>query len=195
MLSQIGAKVSKLFGEQDLGIPEQSWFESTLNEYSHQPVMANLFPYETYDEQTQLFRNQDSIGFVLETLPLTGASEEMQKEVSSLFQYILPEESSLQTILWADPHIGDLCDYWKEARRGQNAVIQKLAERRAEFLKNMAFNSPQSPYTLRNFRCFLAYSQPDPGNNPVALEGVVQILSQLKTALEMLRLPVTVWRP
>ena len=195
MLSQLGAKIAKLFGEQDSGIPEHSHFESTLKDYGHQPVMANLFPYETYDEKTQLFRNQDSIGFVLETLPLTGASEEMQKEVSSLFQYILPEESSLQTILWADPHIGDLCDYWKEARRGQNAVIQKLAERRAEFLKNMAFNSPQSPYTLRNFRCFLAYSQPDPGNNPVALEGVVQILSQLKTALEMLRLPVTVWRP
>jgi len=205
MLSKLGAKMAKLFGEQDLGIPEQSWFESTLNEYSHQPVMANLFPYETYDEQTQLFRNQDSIGFVLETLPLTGASEEMQKEVSSLFQYILPEESSLQTILWADPHIGGLCDYWKDARRGQNPVIQKLVERRAEFLKNMAwscdsFDSPHYPYTLRNFRCFLAYTQPDrrhacPGNNVVVIEGIVQILSQLKTALEMLRLPVTIWRP
>src|SRR5690606_29767182 len=113
----------------------------------------------------------------------------------SLFQYILPEGSSLQTILWADPHIGDLCDFWKEARRNQTPIIQKLAERRSEFLKDMAFNSPQSPYVLRNFRCFLAYSQLDCGNNPVALEGVAQILSQLKTALEMLRLPVTVWRP
>jgi conjugal transfer ATP-binding protein TraC len=195
MLSQLGAKIAKLFGEQDLGIPEQSYFESTLNEYGDQPIIANLFPYETYDDKTQLFRNKDSIGFVLETLPLTGASEEMQKEVSSLFQYILPEESSLQTILWADPHIGDLCDSWKNARQNQAPVIQKLAERRSEFLKNMAYESQQSPYTLRNFRCFLAYSQPDCGNNLPAIEMVVQILNQLKTALEMLRLPVTVWRP
>jgi conjugal transfer ATP-binding protein TraC len=195
MLSYLGAKVAKLFGEQDSGIPEQSYFESTLNGYSHQPIMANLFPYETYDGHSQLFRNRDSVGFVLETLPLTGASEEMQKEVSSLFQYILPEGSSLQTILWADPHIGNICDFWKGQRRNRDALIQKLAERRAAFLKDMAFNSPQSPYTLRTFRCFLAYSQPDCGNNPVALEGVTQILSQLKTALEMLRLPVTVWRP
>ncbi len=195
MLSQLGARIAKLFGEQDLGIPDHSWFESTLKDYGGQPVMANLFPYETYDEKTRLFRNRDSIGFVLETLPLTGASEEMQKEVSSLFQYILPEESSLQTILWADPHIGGICDFWKEGQRGQNPVIRKLAERRAEFLKGMAFDSPQSPYILRNFRCFLAYSQPDCGNNPVAVEGVTQILSQLKTALEMLRLPVTVWHP
>jgi conjugal transfer ATP-binding protein TraC len=200
MLSQLGAKIAKLFGEQDSGIPEQSHFESTLKDYGRQPVMANLFPYESYDEKTQLFRNtdasgKDSIGFVLETLPLTGASEEMQKEVSSLFQYILPEESSLQTILWADPHIGDLCDTWKDARRNQNPIIQKLALKRSEFLKSMAFDSPQSPYTLRHFRCFFAYTQPDPGNNVVAVEGIVQILSQLKTALEMLRLPVTVWRP
>jgi conjugal transfer ATP-binding protein TraC len=195
MLSQLGAKIAKLFGEQDSGIPEQSHFESTLKDYGRQPVMANLFPYETYDEKTQLFRNQDSIGFVLETLPLTGASEEMQKEVSSLFQYILPEESSLQTILWADPHIGDLCDTWKDARHNQKPIIQKLVLKRSEFLKSMAFDSPQSPYTLRNFRCFLAYTQPDPGNNVVAIEGITQILSQLKTALEMLRLPVTVWRP
>lgn len=195
MLSQLGAKIAKLFGEQDSGIPEQSHFESTLKDYGRQPVMADLFPYETYDEKTQLFRNQDSIGFVLETLPLTGASEEMQKEVSSLFQYILPEESSLQTILWADPHIGDLCDTWKDARRNQKPIIQKLAERRSEFLKGMAFDSPQTPYVLRNFRCFLAYSQPDPGNNVVAIDGIVQILSQLKTALEMLRLPVSVWQP
>jgi conjugal transfer ATP-binding protein TraC len=200
MLSQLGAKIAKLFGEQDSGIPEHSHFESTLKDYGRQPIMADLFPYETYDEKTQLFRNQDSIGFVLETLPLTGASEEMQKEVSSLFQYILPEESSLQTILWADPHIGDLCDAWKNARADasrsdQQPIIQKLVARRSEFLKNMAFDSPQSPYSLRNFRCFIAYSQPDPGNNIVAIEGIVQTLSQLKTALGMLRLPVSVWRP
>src|SRR4051812_4822711 len=125
MLSQLGAKIAKMFGEQDLGIPEHSYFESTLNDYGHQPVLANLFPYETYDEKTQLFRNKDSVGFVLETLPLTGASEEMQKEVSSLFQYILPEESSLQTILWADPHIGDLCDAWQSVRQSQTPIIQK----------------------------------------------------------------------
>ena len=210
MLSQLGEKIAKVFGEQDLGVPSNSYFESILEGYGRQFMMADLFLYDSYDEQTQLFRNQDSIGFVLETLPLIGASEEMQKEVSSLFQYILPEGSSLQTILWADPHIGDLCDFWKQARCNQAPVIQKLAERRAEFLKNMAFDSSQSPYVLRNFRCFLAYSQPDrrvwdrrawgrrvwdSGNNPVALESVAQILSQLKTALEMLRLPVTVWRP
>lgn len=81
------------------------------------------------------------------------------------------------------------------ARADQKPILRRLAERRAIFLKAMAFDSPQSPYCLRNFRCFLAYSQADPGNNPIRIEGVVQILSQLKTALEMLRLPVTVWEP
>ena len=195
MLSHLGEKIAQMFGEQDLGVPSASYFESILEGYGRQFMMADLFLYDSYDEQTQLFRNQDNIGFVLETLPLIGASEEMQKEVSSLFQYILPEGSSLQVMLWADPHIGDLCDAWNQVRAHQKPIIQRLAERRATFLKDMAFDSPQSPYTLRNFRCFLSYSQPDCGNNPVAVESIVQILNQLKTAMEMLRLPVTVWRP
>jgi len=200
MLAQLGAKIAKAFGEEDLGIPLNSYFETILASYGRQHTIADLLLYDGYDEQTQLFHNQDSIGFVLETLPLIGASEEMQKEVSSLFQYVLPEGSSLQVILWADPHIGDLCDSWKQARMSegnsdQQSILQKLAERRSSFLKNMAFDSPQSPYVLRNFRCFLAYSQPPCGNNPMALEGVTQTLSQLKTSLEMLRLPVTVWQP
>lgn len=195
MLSQLGEKIAKAFGEQDLGVPSASYFESILEGYGQQFQMADLFLYDSYDEKTQLFHNQDSTGFVLETLPLIGASEEMQKEVSSLFQYILPEGSSLQVMLWADPHIGDFCNAWQEVRSQQKPIIQKLAQRRATFLKEMVFHSPQSPYVLRNFRCLLSYSQPACGNNPVAVESVVQILHQLKTALEMLRLPVTVWHP
>ena len=84
MLARLGEKIAKVFGEQDLGIPANSYFESILEGYGRQFMMADLFLYDSYDEQTQLFRNQDSIGFVLETLPLIGASEEMQKEVSRL---------------------------------------------------------------------------------------------------------------
>jgi conjugal transfer ATP-binding protein TraC len=205
MLSQLGAKIAKAFGEEDSGIPLNSYFENVLESYGRQYMISDLLHYDGYDEKTQTFFNQDNTGFVLETLPLIGASEEMQKEVSSLFQYVLPEGSSLQVILWADPHIGDICDSWKQARLGQarlsktsnkqSPIFEKLAERRSAFLKDMAFDSPHSPYTLRNFRCFLSYSQPHMGNNPLAREEIAQILNQIKTSLEMLRLPVTVWRP
>ena len=195
MLSRLGAKLAGWLGEQDTGAPGQSAFGQTLAAWGQQPLIADLLPYGSFDEATQLFHNADTTGFVLETLPLTGASEEMQKEVSSLFQYILPEGSSLQTILWADPHIGDICDGWETVRQDKNPVIQKLAQRRSAFLKAMAFESPQSPYVLRNFRCLLAYSQPLCSHNPVATEKAAQLVSQLKTALEMLRLPVRVWRP
>jgi conjugal transfer ATP-binding protein TraC len=200
MLSRLGDMIAKAFGEQDASLPPNAYFEAVLASYGRQHMIADLLPYDSYDERTQVFLNHDTIGFVLETPPLIGASEEMQKEVSSLFQYILPEGSSLQVMLWADPHIGDLCDSWQQARHvdldsDQQSIIQKLAERRAAYLKQMAFNSPQSPYVLRNFRCFLAYSQPRVSHNPLVLEEVAQILNQLKTSLEMLRLPVTVWKP
>lgn len=195
MVSPLTHKLSQFFGEDTFGMPSTSYFEETLKTYGSQPMMANLFPYETYDPQNQLFRNRDSIGFVLETFPLVGASEEMQKEISSLFQYILPEGSSLQVMLWGDPHIGHICDVWKNSRANSVPILQKLAKVRATFLENMAFHSPLDPYCLRNFRCFLSYTQGDPGNNPVVIQGVAQLMSQIKTALEMLRLPVFVWSP
>ena len=81
--------------------------------------ICDLFPYDAYDPKTKIFYNQESLGFVIETAPLVGASSEMQKEVSNLFALALPEESSLQVLLWADPHIGDQLDAYQAARAGR----------------------------------------------------------------------------
>lgn len=108
---------------------------------------------------------------------------------------MLPEESSLQVILWADPHIGDFCDRWQEARKGHDETLENLAHKRAQFLKQQAFYSEQSPYCLRTFRCFLAYTQPNKSSNFVLLEEVNRLKNQIQTTLEMLGLPVMIWQP
>jgi hypothetical protein len=83
----------------------------------------------------------------------------MQKEVSNLFALALPEESSLQVLLWADPHIGDQLDAYQHARAGQSEILQLMAKRRVDYFKTFAYDSPFKPYCLRNYRCFFSFSK------------------------------------
>jgi len=189
MLTKLGEKLFDCLGEKNYGI-KQSYFEELFRELTKFYRIADLFPYEHYNDQFKLFFNNDSIGFVLETPPLVGASEEMQKEISGLFQHVLPESSSLQVMLFADPHIGSQLNNWQQTRA--NSDLENLAKKRTEHLNQFGFKSPNQPYSLRNFRCFISFSQNSVNNNEVVLTGVNQIKQQIVTTLEMLGLPVLV---
>lgn len=192
MLNALGNKIFKFFGEKDFGFKERTRFDETFDEFKNFHRILDLFPYEHYDPKHQLFFNMDSIGFVLETPPLVGASEEMQKEVSGLFQHLLPEGSSLQFMLFADPNIEPCLNNWQKLR--SHSVMQQIAALRVEHLKKFAFKSPNVPYALRDFRCIISFSQAV-STNPVTLTNINQLKNQLKTTFEMLGLPVSVWEP
>ena len=191
MLATLGEKIFGFLGEKNQSSPSKSHLEALYKKLSEFYNISELFPYESYDEKYQLFFNMESVGFVLETPPLVGSSEEMQKEINGLFQHLLPEESSLQIMLLADPHLGRFLERWKNARL--NPMMQDMAKRRKVHLNQFAFHSPNSPYCLRNFRCFISFSQKTQGKNPVLLENINQLKHQFKTTLEMLGLPVTIW--
>lgn len=194
-LQDLGEAFFRKLGEGDYGTSSRSYIDEAYAQMASFHKLCDLFPYDSYDEKHQLFINEDSIGFVLETCPLVGSCEKTQQEISNLFQSIFPEESGMQFLFWADPHIGDKCDAYVQARAGREEIYQTLAKQRAEYLKSFAFNSPHAPYTLRNFRCILSFNQPLKGNLIFALEETRQILNQTKATLEMIRLPIKIWHP
>ena len=188
----------KKWGEallKNLGEPQAFYrgsdFEAMCAQWMQYHPLQDLFPYESYDAEHQLFLNGQSVGFVLETPPLVGASEEMQKEVSGLFQHVLPEESSLQVMLFADPHIGSFLNQWQALR--QDERFQSLSQKRVDYLNRFAWNSPHPPYGLRQFRCFWSFSKQTKSMNPTVLGSLTQIKAQIKTSLELLGLSVQVW--
>lgn len=195
MFKSLGEKFFQLMGERSYGIKGPSMMDQAWDQMASFYKVCDLFPYDSYDERNQLFLNDDSVGFVIETLPLVGASDAMQKQISNLFQSVLPDESALQILLWSDPHIGYQCDRFKNYRHGQSAMLCQIAERRAEYLKSLAFNSPFKPYCLRNFRCVVSFSKKVKSVNDFELESIRQLLEQIQTTLEMLKLPVQIWTP
>ena len=47
--------------------------------------IASLLPYQWFDEKSQIFVNQNSIGFILEGNPIVGANDGVIESLSSIF--------------------------------------------------------------------------------------------------------------
>lgn len=204
--SQFGQKLATLLNERtDYGVKADSPSLRLINQYlGHYPI-SSLLPYRSYDPATGFFHNENSVGFVLETYPMVGCTEAMQREISGLFQHTLPEGSNIQFILWGDPNIKNILQNWQHVRDSQHEIFQKLADRRVNHLEKKIFcGDPALPsLALRDLRCIIAYSQPgglnysglnhsDP-DNPVEQQKLQQLQEQLKTALKTLGMPVKVW--
>ncbi|MBW8309700.1 MAG: type IV secretion system protein TraC [Candidatus Paracaedibacteraceae bacterium] len=195
MLAKLGEKIFQSFGERDYGDAGQSSIREAYAQMAAFHKLCDLFPYDSYDETYSLFINDESVGFVLETPPLVGSSEEMQKEISNLFLNIFPEESGIQFMLWADPHIGDQCDDYCSARAGHGEIFEDMAKHTTDYLKSLVFNSKLSPFVLRNFRCIISFNIKTDKVNSFVLERTHQILTQVTSTLEMVGMSVKVWRP
>jgi len=198
MLEKLGKYLLKVLGEKEGRELASSSFHEIWQDMAKicEHKLGHLFPYDSFVEKYELFINDSTVGFVIETQPLVGSDEKMQKEISTLFENDLPEGSSLQVMLWADPHIGDLCDHYKNLRSDKSNTLQEIVSRRSDFFKGLAYESAFAP--VRNFRCILSFSCPfdtQKLSNPVALEAISRLKEQICTTLEMLRLYPRVWRP
>ncbi|QES95914.1 TraC family protein [Orientia tsutsugamushi] len=99
------------------------------------------FVYESYDDETQLFFNRGSIGFVLLAWPLVGASVSAQNEIAEFLKSDenLPAESSLQVLMIGSNNIENFLSNWQSYRKGE--IFIELANKRTEFLRDQAQKS------------------------------------------------------
>ena len=161
------------------------------------PQLTSLLPYATYDDVTGLFYNTDSLGFVIETEPLTGASQEIQTQIQNFFNTVMPTESALQVILYADPCIGAFTDYYQKTREHEAGkttfpILQKMVKNRCEFFDTLCYGSDYSPFTVRNFRVFWAFTI---GSEGTRASEVLSVREQLHSTLSMIGLNPFVWKP
>lgn len=192
MFAQLGQKLFKNEAKARQA-EHHSYFDDAYLQMAAFYKICDLLPYDAYDSKYQLFYSQSSVGFVIETAPLVGSSEEMQKEISNLFALSLPEMSSMQVMLWADPHIGGFLQNYKNARQGRSETLQYMATERVEYLKQFAYHSPYKPYSLRNFRCFLSITLKRGSSVRLEQELCERLKNQVVTTIKMLGLPVHVW--
>lgn len=155
---------------------------SDLGEVHH---LSDFLPYEWYDPETGLFISEKSVGFILETAPLVGNNENMQKELSNIFTQILPEDSSLQALIYADKNVGDILEHYVKIREHSSEVVQALAYKRAEYLSKLAIKSHLFPYVLRDFKCFMSVCLNLNDPLSIAMKHAQKIKTQMTATLNV----------
>lgn len=128
--------------------------------------ISRFLPYESYDSETRLYYNVDSVGFLLEASPAVGLDDNRLNILTGLITQGIRNQTTIQISMWGDPDIHPLLDAWLQARvrsGGRYATaLQGLARRRVEYLKQAAWTSlfSDQPLLLRNWRVFISFVRP-----------------------------------
>lgn len=172
---------------------------------------AQWLPYLVHEPALGGFVNQDSIGFVLELVPQTGADEEMAQILSALYASA-PEDCAIQLTLFASPHIGRIVRAYGALRRSDAAlglptggederrnhnVFRTTARRRIAALQTAAKRplSPQVGSLLREFRLIVSVTLP---GSPEQLRHVEALRMQrigMQGTLRSAGFPSREWGP
>lgn len=193
MLSKLGQKIAGVLGDKYVHQKTHSYFNDAYKQMCSFYKLSDLFPYQSFQVETNIFYSIDSLGFVIEMSPLVGSSDMMQREISNLFTNVLPDESALQVMIYADPHIGNRLNHFVEQRTDDQ--LSALYQKRVDYLKTFAHDAPFKPYSLRNFRAFLSVTLKKSKSEISDKEALMRIQSQMKTTLEMVNCSVHFLNP
>ena len=78
----------------------------TADDLTQLQGLHSIFKYEQYDAETGLFYNDNSISFMYEVQPQTGADEDMARRLTTLFSPI-PPDTGLQWCLFGTSNLDD----------------------------------------------------------------------------------------
>jgi conjugal transfer ATP-binding protein TraC len=179
MLSSIYPFLRSLFNEEEV-FQNDSISLKTFRAYHACHSIQTYFPYESYEDG--IYFNRSTVGFVLESLPIMGFTEESHKQLAGVFQYVLPEQANIQFLLVADPYVGGALSAWELARSNVSPMLHKMAQNRVKAFCDLA-SSQNRLLSARFFRLMISVTV------PYALKDQIQDLKdRLEETLKMVGL-------
>src|SRR5262249_2820156 len=167
---------------------------------------ASWLPYVAYSPEDQVFVNRDTLGFMLELMPQSGADERMVEILISLYA-TAPKGTGIQFSLFASPHLieplaryGNLrledTDQAEKAReRGRLArnanLCRMLARRRvAHYLRGSHVSLTQGyHYTVRDFKLAMSVTVPGGLDNLSRREELTTLREGMTSTLRSANFP------
>ena len=144
-----------------------------MKEFSKKHRLSELLPYESYDPQTRLYYNKDTVGFMLIANPATKLSVQDISILNEIFAQNHRPNTCIQISMISDPNIDDLLDQWgdhkKTPKDAQNLeMFQLLVEKRKDYLLKGRFESifKDEKQLVRDLNLIISYTI------PLHLEGV-----------------------
>ena len=124
---------------------------------------SNLLPYRYFDEDDNLFINDQSIGLGMELAPLAGANEEIIHAISEMIKTKVTDDISIQVMMVGNNKVGDTITSLLAPYYSQGSMFEKLAYNKFRYLKHAAIkgfpNKRNLNLSIRDYRCFLFVSK------------------------------------
>ncbi len=189
-----------------------------LQEISQMPRLTGILPYLAWQEDARLFaldqggfgeREENAIGFCIETMPQTGANDEMEKVLASLF-VSCPPGTGIQVSLYGSPHIlpvlktqanllpTSIIDAEAEGLQRRNSNIFRLLARRRidHYMKGVSESIfGHQTYLLRDFRSVISVTLPLDPELPADVDEALRIRESIHATLKSAHLPGHDWGP
>lgn len=158
--------------------------------------LSDVLPYRSWDETRGLYESNKTVGFILEVVPLIGATDVTSRMLGELFTHSVPAGATVQVLSYASPKIGEVVDPWALARAKQGGVFAAMAKHRREHFRSAAWRSAskQAPFYLRDFRIFLTVELPG-SSSSLAAEQLIEAREKFKADLQAMRTDAFVVAP
>lgn len=150
--------------------------------------LSELLPYRTYDEETQLFWNRNSVGFALEMFPLSGFDFKNLSQLTGLLQHAMPLGSNLQCLLIASSRIENWIGPWVNQRLDKIEALRELAIERGQY-----FRDHQEALGLKTFRLILSYTEPLGQITPQRISNILNLREAFLSTIKTLHSVAFVW--
>ena len=120
--------------------------------------LADILPYEWFDEETGIYQTTRAHGFVFDCGTLTGASQNLDDQLKSLFSLGLPDGTCMQVMILASSELEDQFNHYLSLRK--TPILQKLATERVNFYRKGLKGSLKSGYKfpVRNFKLVISFT-------------------------------------
>lgn len=151
-------------------------------------TLSNLLPYRIYDDENDIYINENSYSFIIELFPLVGGDMEMSKILTQLITDGLPEKCYVSFFNWASPNVEAFLDRWAQPREEVGNLYAKQALERKKFLMKGVRESlfSDKPFTIKNFRSFMTatMSFKDTKNKEQILKQLISFRKTLKGTMK-----------
>ena len=158
--------------------------------------ISDLMPYESYDEEKEIYINSRSLGCVFEVSIFTGLTKAMENEFASLFQSIMLPGYNIQILMAATPKINDRIEKWEKENNKDcgSEVIRELNKGRANYLKSLGLKQDEQQ-ALRDFKLIISVSKENAKPDELDILEACEIKEQVSSVFETAGSTVRVMAP
>ena len=197
-----GTALKNIFFHERYGRPDAIPV-SLIKQFASIAKLTGLLPYVGWKPNERLFildqggfgeKEQFSLGFSIETDPQTGATDEMEKIISSIF-VSCPAETGIQVTLYGSPNINPMLE--AQVKLVKEKQFEEVAIRRSKYYQSgtgkSLFNN--RVYLLRNFRCVISVSLPLSPFEQSEVEDAMRVRESIHATLRSAYLDGRDWTP